>query len=99
GATARGVPRSQLEAAGAHEVLARPAYLRDVVTIGRVLRGVPAAKRDHVVGSLAETTGVYTLVRAFSALGRSAVLMLIRGLRRGEVRFYRGEVTSAEVGL
>ena len=27
------------------------------------------------------------------------MLLLIRGLRRGEVRFYRGEVTSAEVGL
>ena len=33
------------------------------------------------------------------ALGRSAVLTLIRGLRRGEIRFYRGEVTSAQVGL
>jgi hypothetical protein len=42
---------------------------------------------------------VFTLVRALSAIGRSAVLTLIRGLRRGEVRFYRGEVTSAQVGL
>jgi hypothetical protein len=97
--TARGAARADLEAAGADEVVARPSYLRDLVTLCRILRGVPAGKRDHLVGSLVETTGVYTLVRALSSLGRSAVLTLIRGLRRGEVRFYRGEVTSAEVGL
>ena len=97
--TGRGPARSELEAAGADEVLARPTYLRDVVTIGRLLRGIPAGQRDHLVGSLVETTGVLTLVRAFATLGRSAVLTLIRGLRRGEVRFYLGEVTSAQVGL
>ncbi len=91
--------RDDLLAAGADEVVAQPAYLRDVVTIGRILVGQPAAQRDHVAGSLAETTGVYTLVRALAALGRSAVLTLVRGLRRGEIRFYRGEITSAQVGL
>jgi hypothetical protein len=94
-----GVARSEAEAAGADEVVSRPAFLRDLVTIAKLMRGVPAGKRDQLVGSLAETTGVYTLVRALSALGRSAVLTLIRGLRRGEVRFYKGEVTSAQVGL
>ena len=97
--TGRGAARRDLESAGASEVLAGPAFLRDVVTIARLLRGVPGAQRDHLTGSLVETTGVLTLVRAFSALGRSAVLTLIRGLRRGEVRFYHGEVTSAQVGL
>ncbi|HEX4456206.1 MAG TPA: DUF4388 domain-containing protein [Kofleriaceae bacterium] len=91
--------RDDLLAAGADEVVTQPAYLRDVVTIGRILCGQPAAHRDHVAGSLAETTGVYTLVRALAALGRSAVLTLVRGLRRGEIRFYRGEITSAQVGL
>jgi hypothetical protein len=91
--------RDDLLAAGADEVLAQPAYLRDVVTISRILCAQPAGHRDHVAGSLAETTGVYTLVRALSALGRSAVLTLVRGLRRGEIRFYRGEITSAQVGL
>src|SRR4051794_33908731 len=95
----RGVRRTDAEAAGADEVVLLPAFLRDVVTIGRLLRGQPAGKRDHIVGSLAETTGVFTLVRALSALGRSAVLTLIRGLRRGEIRFFHGEVTSAQVGL
>ncbi|MEO8707195.1 MAG: DUF4388 domain-containing protein, partial [Kofleriaceae bacterium] len=95
----RGVRRTDAEAAGADEVVLQPAHLRDVVTIGRLLRGQPATQRVHLVGNLAETTGVFTLVRALSALGRSAVLTLIRGLRRGEVRFYHGEVTSAQVGL
>jgi len=95
----RGVQRHEAERAGADEVVLQPAYLRDVVTVGRLLRGIPAAHRAHLAGSLVETTGVYTLVRALSSLGRSAVLTLIRGLRRGEVRFYHGEVTSAQVGL
>ena len=97
--TGRGVSRAELEAAGADEVVVGPTYLRDLVTIARVMRGAPADHRDHFVGSLVETTGVYTLVRALAALGRSAVLTLIRGLRRGEVRFHHGEVTSAQVGL
>jgi hypothetical protein len=91
--------RAEAEAAGADEVMTRPAFLRDLVTIAKLVRGVPAGHRDHLVGSLAETTGVYTLVRALAALGRSAVLTLIRGLRRGEIRFFQGEVTSAQVGL
>ena len=95
----RGVRRSEAELAGADEVLLAPTHLRDVVTIGRMLGGLPAKHRAHIVGSLAETTGVYTLVRALAAVGRSAVLTLLRGLRRGEVRFYHGEVTSAQVGM
>jgi hypothetical protein len=95
----RGVSRADAEAAGADEIVMRPAYLRDLVTVGRLLRGVPADQRDHLVGSLVETTGVYTLVRALATLGRSATLTLIRGLRRGEIRFYRGEVTSASLAL
>ena len=95
----RGVSRGDAIAAGAHEVVLGPAYLRDLVTLARILIGVTPAHRDHLVGNLAETTGVYTLVRALGALGRSAVLTLIRGLRRGEIRFYNGEVTSAQVGL
>ncbi|HEU4731172.1 MAG TPA: DUF4388 domain-containing protein [Kofleriaceae bacterium] len=94
-----GVLRSDAEAAGADEVVLRPAYLRDVVTIGRLLRGVPAAQRAHLAGNLIDVTAVFTLVRAFAALGRSATLTLVRGLRRGEVRFYHGEVTSAQVGM
>ncbi|MGE3547731.1 MAG: DUF4388 domain-containing protein, partial [Kofleriaceae bacterium] len=95
----RGVDRADAFAAGADEVVQHPAYLRDVVTIGRLLCAQTTHRRNHLVGSLAELTGVFPLVRALSALGRSAVLTLIRGLRRGEIRFFHGEVTSAQVGL
>ena len=95
----KGLRRTDAEHAGADEVVLYPAYLRDVVTVGRLLRGVPKAKREHIVGSLAETTGMFTLVRALAALGRSAVLTVVRGLRRGEIRFFHGEVTSAELAL
>jgi hypothetical protein len=93
-----GVSRRDAAAAGADEVIGRPAFVRDVVTIGRLLAGQPAETRGHWVGQLAETVGVYYLVRALASLGRSGVLTLSRGLRRGEVRFYLGEVTSAQVG-
>ena len=95
----RGIRRTDAETAGADEVVLQPAYLRDIVTVGRLLRGQAGRTRDAVAGNLAETTGVFTLVRALAALGRSAVLTLIRGLRRGEVRFFHGEVTSAQVGV
>ena len=91
--------RADAEAAGADEVIPRPTYLRDLVTVTRLLRDSQPSQRDHLVGSLADTTTTLALVRALSALGRSAVLTLIRSLRRGEVRFYKGEVTSAQVGL
>jgi Domain of unknown function (DUF4388) len=95
----RGVERGDAEAAGADEVVLQPAYLRDVVTIGRLLLGLPSRERAHLAGTLAEVTGVFTLVRALAAMGRSATLSLNRGLRRGEIRFYHGEVTSAQVGM
>ncbi|HEX4416803.1 MAG TPA: DUF4388 domain-containing protein, partial [Kofleriaceae bacterium] len=95
----RGIARHEAQAAGADEVVQQPAYLRDVVTIGRLLCGRPAEQREHLVGSLMEITGVFTLVRALAALGRSATLSLVRGLRRGEIRFFHGEVTSAQVGM
>ena len=79
----RGVGWHDATEAGADEVVRQPAYLRDVVTIGRLLRGAPSGHRDHVVGNLLDVTGVFTLVRALTTLGRSATLTLVRGLRRG----------------
>src|SRR5437763_148519 len=74
----RGVALPDAAAAGADEAVRSPAYLRDVVTIGRLLRGLPAGHRHHLVGNLIDVTGVFTLVRALSALGRSATLTLVR---------------------
>jgi hypothetical protein len=93
-----GISRREAMSAGADEVIGRPAYARDVVTIGRLLADQPAEVRGHWIGQIAETVGVYYLVRALASLGRSGVLTLSRGLRRGEVRYFLGEVTSAQVG-
>jgi hypothetical protein len=93
-----GVTRQDAWAAGADEVLPQPAYLRDVVTIGKLLSGRRRGHRSVVNGDLADYFGVFYLVRALAATGRSGVLTLVRGLRRAEVRFYEGEVTSAHMG-
>jgi hypothetical protein len=93
-----GVARREAWAAGADEVLEQPAYLRDVVTVGKLLAGRRFGQRSQVTGDLGDYFGVFYLVRALAATGRSGVLTLVRGLRRGEVRFYEGELTSAHMG-
>ena len=93
-----GVKREEAWAAGADEMLQQPAFLRDVVTIGKLLSGRKRGFRTQVSGDLGDFFGVFYLVRALAATGRSGVLTLVRGLRRGEVRFFQGEVTSAHMG-
>jgi len=93
-----GVARREAWAAGADEVLEQPAYVRDVVTVGKLLAGRRFGQRAQVTGDLGDYFGVFYLVRALAATGRSGVLTLVRGLRRGEVRFYEGELTSATMG-
>jgi DNA-binding response OmpR family regulator len=87
-------------AAGATQCLPRPVFARDVVTMARLLanrkqQGGPAT----FVGDLGDFYGVYYLVRALAAVKWRGVLTLVRGLRRGELRLYKGEVTSAQVGV
>jgi hypothetical protein len=93
-----GASRRQALDAGADEVLPAPAFVRDVVTVGKLLAGTRPPARAHAHGDLGDTYGAFYLVRALAATGRSGVLSLVRGLRRGEVRFFEGEVTSAAVG-
>jgi len=87
-------------AAGATQCLPRPTYARDIVTAARLL-----ANRKHqggpatFVGELGDFYGLYYVVRAVAALRWRGVLTLVRGLRRGELRLYEGEVTSAQVGV
>ncbi|WP_045119371.1 DUF4388 domain-containing protein [Haliangium ochraceum] len=96
----RMLSRADALAAGASERLPQPAHLRDAVTLGRMLLGRNRrGDRAHVVqGHLSDYEGVFFLARALAAVGRSAVLSLVRGLRRGELRFHRGAITSAQVG-
>jgi hypothetical protein len=94
-----GVSREDALILGATEVLPMPAFLRDVVTLAQVVAGKKRRSRDTFLGELEHFDGVFYLIRAIGAMRRSAVLTLVRGLRRGELRFFAGEVTSAQVGL
>ncbi|MCB9565184.1 MAG: DUF4388 domain-containing protein [Kofleriaceae bacterium] len=94
-----GVGRGEAWKAGADEVLLEPAYVRDVVVVGRLLAGRKRGHRTVVTGDLGDCYGVFYLVRALAATGRSGVVTLVRGLRRGEIRIFEGEVTSAHMGV
>ena len=87
-----GVRRDRALAGGASEVVESPAQIRDVVTLGRLAVSGSG-------GKLADLAGLYDLIRAMAAAHKTCVLTLTRGLRRGELRFHDGEVTSAQAGL
>ncbi len=93
-----GVSRADALAAGARAVLKDPAYVRDVVTVARLLAGRRTENRSVMDGDLDAAFGVFYLIRALAAIGVTGTLMMVRGLRRGELRFFDGEVTSAQVG-
>ncbi len=94
-----GIGRPQAIDEGAAELLGQPAYVRDAVTVARLLAGRKRENPAVLAGDLADHFGFYYLVRALSAVKRTGVLTMVRGLRRGELRFYEGEVTSAQAGL
>ena len=94
-----GIGRPQAIEQGAAEFLGQPAYLRDAVTVARLLAKPKRENPKVLVGELGEHFGFYYLVRALSAVKRTGVLTLVRGMRRGELRFYEGELTSAQAGL
>ncbi|RMH39883.1 MAG: hypothetical protein D6689_15330, partial [Deltaproteobacteria bacterium] len=92
--------RERAFAAGATVFVPRPAFARDVVVLARLL----AARREGAgaptfAGELRDLYGVQWLVRALGEARWDGVATLVRGLRRGELRLYRGEVTSAQVGV
>src|SRR5262252_2340926 len=78
-------------AAGAADFLRTPTYIRDVVNVAKV-----CAYGDEE-GLLSEYHGLFYLLRAMAATGRSCVLRLARGSQRAEIRFKDGKVTSANV--
>jgi CheY-like chemotaxis protein len=90
--------REQALRAGADEFVARPAFIRDVITLSKL---AVAARQDGdeggVVGTL-DDYQLYFLTRALAAAERSCVLELERGRRSGEVCFNKGQVCAARVG-
>lgn len=84
--------RASARAAGATDFVTKPAYVRDVVTLGQLLSGPKG-----VSGELGELH-LYYVLRALCSAQRTGTLVLLRNSRRGELRFYKGEVTSAQAG-
>jgi hypothetical protein len=83
--------------AGASCAVVQPAFLRDIVAVARLL-AKPGETGVVFKGPLADFYGLYYLIRALAAMRWQGVVSLLRGLRRGELRLYEGEVTSAQVG-
>jgi len=89
--------------AGAFGLLASPVFLRDVLDASKLVAAatVPGSRPSpdtEVALKLSELGGVYYLIRALSASGRSAAVELLRGTRRGELRFIDGELSSVQIG-
>jgi DNA-binding response OmpR family regulator len=94
-----GARRDDALAAGASAFIDKPAFVKDVVT----LAGILVMSRDGLEPGWGGDLGalhLYYVVRALGAARRTGVLTLVRAeaRRRGELRFYDGEVTSAQLG-
>ncbi|MDB4966898.1 MAG: response regulator receiver protein [Myxococcales bacterium] len=90
--------RDQALRAGADEFVARPAFIRDILTLSRLAVAVRQDGDDGGVVGLLEDYGLYFLVRALAVAGRSCVMELERHRRIGEVHVAKGVVVAARVG-
>jgi len=90
--------REEALRAGADEFIARPAFIRDVLTLSRLAVAVRQDGDDGGVVGLLEDYGLYFLVRSLAVAGRSCVMELERGRRLGEVQVSKGAVVAARVG-
>ncbi len=98
---ALGPPQLQdgARAAGANDYLATPTFIRDVVTVAKLValasETEAAPEQTDSEAALSEFHGLYYLLRAMAATTRSCVLRLARGPQRAEIRFANGKVISA----
>jgi CheY-like chemotaxis protein len=95
--------RAAAMAAGASDFLTTPLFFRDVISVGKLMLLIQDALAGNpgeieLSARLSEYYGLYYLLRAISGTGRSGILQLNRGNRKGEIRFSEGAVTSAQVG-
>lgn len=75
---------------GAQDLLRKPAFIRDLVTLGHLHGGQPASAQ--VLESRFEYVGPAHLLRALASGGRSGRVTLLDG--EGEVAFHRGRVVD-----
>jgi CheY-like chemotaxis protein len=95
--------RAAALAAGAFGFLSLPLFVRDILGACRLVRAaaVPGSRPSpdaELLLTLAELDGIYFLVRALTATGRSAVIETNRENKRGELRFIEGTLTSVQIG-
>jgi DNA-binding response OmpR family regulator len=90
--------RFEVLGAGVTDCLPRPHFVRDVVALARFHTLRKAAAPTVWGGDLGHFAGIFYLIRALSSVGRTGVLTIVRSLRRAELRFYEGEITSAQCG-
>ena len=104
--------RAEAMAAGASDFLALPIFLRDAISVGRLSihasggakkpvdqNGAPSQEADaEIQMRLSEHYGLFYLLRAMAASGRSGVLQLARGNRRAEMRVHEGTLVAVSVG-
>jgi CheY-like chemotaxis protein len=93
--------RAEALNAGAVEFLEMPAFVNEAGVVGKLLvaREKEPAGSDWFVTAKLSDFGCPALVRSLVAIGRNAIFTLERGDRSGEVRFFEGEVTSAQLGM
>src|SRR5262249_20303579 len=84
--------------AGADEFVARPAFIRDVLTLAKLAVALRQDGDEAGVAGMLEDYELYFLVRGLSVAGRTGILELERAKRTGQVHFAQGEVVGARCG-
>jgi CheY-like chemotaxis protein len=88
--------------AGAFDYLNTPIFVRDAIVVSHLVSLMQPAPADggsmpDIQVPLSQLHGLFSLIRAMTSTGRSGVLQLTHGNRKGEVKFSGGAVTSAQV--
>ncbi len=89
--------REALRAAGADQLLGRPASLMDLVALAKLEAARCTQGGGEARGQIAEY-GIYFVTRALIRARSSGVLRLDRSGRQGELCFFAGELARARVG-
>ncbi len=93
--------RGQVKPHGQTELLPLPTFVRDVLSASQMLvasEQAGTAGDKPILDDAITAQGSLSLVRTMNGLRRSGSLHLARKGRHGEILFYQGELTGAQVG-